>query len=56
MHLSNARRWEALCHQQANILQNLSKTFHEREQAHQELVDYWRRLDERVRRGECLKL
>ncbi|ASJ97704.1 MULTISPECIES: hypothetical protein [Shewanella] len=56
MHLSNARRWEKLCHQQANILQDLSKTFPERAQAHQELVNYWRMLAERVRRGESLKL
>ncbi|ABO22833.1 hypothetical protein SHLO109777_13685 [Shewanella loihica] len=56
MHLSNARRWEKLCHQQANILQGLSQTFPERAQAHQELVNYWRALAERVRRGESLKL
>ncbi|CAM4148086.1 hypothetical protein [Shewanella aquimarina] len=56
MHLSNARRWEKLCHQQANILQGLSQTFPERAKAHQELVNYWRGLAERVRRGESLKL
>jgi hypothetical protein len=56
MYLSNAQNWAKLCEQQAEIVENLSHHFPERQQQHQQLSHYWRELAQKVRTGQSPKL
>ncbi|QFU21620.1 hypothetical protein FM038_005275 [Shewanella eurypsychrophilus] len=54
MFLSNAQRWAQICERQAEIIENLSKTFPERRDNHSDIGISWRRLGDQVSRGQSL--
>ncbi|MCZ4336129.1 hypothetical protein [Shewanella colwelliana] len=56
MYLSNAQRWAKLCEEQANIIENLSNTFPQRQAQHKELGYCWRTIADKVRSGESPKI
>ncbi|WP_076407533.1 hypothetical protein [Shewanella sp. UCD-KL12] len=54
MFISNAQRWATICERQAEIIENLSKTFPERRENHSDLGICWRRLGDQVSRGQSI--
>ncbi|WP_041415852.1 hypothetical protein [Shewanella halifaxensis] len=52
MSISNTDRWLELCEKQAQLLENLSKTFPERNHQHVHLSERWRQVAEHITQGE----
>ncbi|GIU22353.1 hypothetical protein L2719_01560 [Shewanella schlegeliana] len=52
MQISNAQRWLELCEKQAQLIDNLSQTFPERNEQHEHLSGCWRQVAEYLSHGE----
>ncbi|WP_299801951.1 hypothetical protein [uncultured Shewanella sp.] len=52
MQISNSERWLELCQKQAQLIENLSKTFPERREQHQSLSGRWRQVAEHLSHEE----